>query len=239
MDSIRAVLDSAVFLWLWAFSSAVAWALLTYDLWMKNRGLMPLMRVVWLLTVAYSGLLGLAIYFFAGRAQIPRDDLARKSFRSVAHCYSGCGAGEIVGVWLALGLLGLSQLWVALVTFILAYCSGVALTVGPLLQDGVPPRRALRDAVYSETASIVVMEATAISVGLWLGGNSGLGDARFWSSIVVSLSLGLVVAYPVNVWLIHRGVKEGMHDPRHHQRGDSHEAGSEHGSAQQGHAQHS
>ena len=32
--------------------------------------------------------------------------------------------------------------------------------------------------------------------------------------MVVSLSLGLLAAWPVNVLLIRFGVKEGMHDPR-------------------------
>ncbi len=38
---------------------------------------------------------------------------------------------------------------------------------------------------------------------------SGCG-VLFWSSLVVSLSLGFVTAYPVNPWLVRRGVKSGM-----------------------------
>lgn len=41
-----------------------------------------------------------------------------------------------------------------------------------------------------------------------------MGDIRFWSSLLISLTCGLVAAYPVNVLLIHYGVKEGMMDPR-------------------------
>ena len=41
-----------------------------------------------------------------------------------------------------------------------------------------------------------------------------MGDAIFWSSLIVSLTAGLVAAYPVNVLLIRFGVKEGMMDPR-------------------------
>jgi hypothetical protein len=74
--------------------------------------------------------------------------------------------------------------------------------------------RAIRDAVISETPSIFVMEVVAIGVDLWLAGEAGPAQALFWSSLVVSLTCGLIAAYPVNVLLIHYGIKEGMMDPR-------------------------
>lgn len=174
----------------------------------------PLMKMVWLFTVAYSNLIGLAIYFYSGRRQIRKDSLWRRSFRSVAHCYSGCGAGEITGIVLSVGLLSLGNLPTALITFTLAYVFGFALTVGPLMQEGVEFRRAVLDALWSETPSITVMEIVAIGADLWLSGDATLGEPLFWSAMIVSLTLGLFAAWPVNVWLIHAGVKEGMMNPR-------------------------
>jgi hypothetical protein len=82
------------------------------------------------------------------------------------------------------------------------------------MADGVAFATALKDALLSETASIAMMEAVAIGVGIWLSGSAGLGDVLFWSSMLVSLTLGLLAAWPVNVALVALGVKEGMHDPR-------------------------
>ncbi|MBD3162793.1 MAG: DUF4396 domain-containing protein [Candidatus Eisenbacteria bacterium] len=195
-------------------TSAVALALLFRDLRRKNPEIMPLMKAVWGLTVAYSGLLGLAAYFYSGRKQIARDSLARRGLRSTAHCYSGCGMGEIIGVLVTVGILAAAQPIVVAVTFSLAYVFGILLTVGPLMQEGIAKRTALKDAVISESASIVVMEAVAIGVDLFLAGDAGPGDTLFWSSLVVSLSLGFLAALPVNVLLVRYGVKEGMHDPR-------------------------
>lgn len=132
----------------------------------------------------------------------------------MAHCYSGCGGGEIVGVIIAAGLLSLNNWWIAAITFTLAYIAGMLMTIGPLTQEGVPLKRATKDAFYSETASIVVMEAVAIGVDIWLAGEATMGEPLFWSSLVFSLSMGLLAAYPVNVWLVKRGVKEGMHNPK-------------------------
>lgn len=198
----------------WAALVAFALAVLVADLRRKNAHLPSLMKFVWVLTVANSGPLGLAVYFYAGRKEIRDDNLPRRAFRSVAHCYSGCGIGEVLGIVIAVGLLGLGNLPSAALTFSLAYLFGFLLTLGPMLQEGAALGVALKDTFVSETASIVVMEATAISLDLWLGGGAGMGDALFWTSLYLSLSAGLLAAYPVNVLLIHRGIKSGMADPR-------------------------
>lgn len=207
-------MTSPAFLWTWALCMIASVVVLWRDLRTHNPQIGGLMKWVWYFTVVYSGPLGLAVYYYSGRRQISRDSIWRRAFRSVAHCYSGCGAGEIAGVILTVGLLGLGTGWVAGVTFVFAYAAGFVLTVGPLMQEGVALRRAVWDAIYSETASITVMEIVAITADLWLAGDAGMGDAVFWSSLVFSLSMGLLAAYPVNVVLIKLGVKEGMHSPK-------------------------
>lgn len=214
MDMLHTIFSSPAFLVVWALLAIASLGILIRDLRTRNSHLMPLMKMVWGLTVAYSGPLGLAIYWTCGRKEIPDDRLWRRSFRSVAHCYSGCGMGEIVGVIIAAGLLSLGNIGISVTTFILAYVAGYALTVGPLVQGGVAFHTAMWDAVLSETPSIAVMEFTAIGVNRLIGGNTGIGDPLFWSALVLSLTCGLIAAYPVNVLLIRFGVKEGMMDPR-------------------------
>ncbi len=215
MQTIVAIISSPAFLVVWAMLMLPSLAILVRDMQRNNKHLMSLMKWVWALTVVYSGPLGLLIYWTTGRKEIATDSLYRRAFRSVAHCYSGCGMGEVAGLIIAVGLLSLSTPWVVAVTFTLAYVAGYALTVGPLMQEGVPLRTALKDAFIAETPSIAVMEIVAIGVDLTLAGDATLGDVRFWSSLIVSLTCGLMAAYPVNLALIHFGVKEGMMDPRH------------------------
>ena len=214
IEAFRSVLSSPAFLITWLVFAGISLAVLIYDLRRNNTGLGSLMKWVWGFTVLYSNVIGLAIYFYSGRRQIRRDSVWRRGFRSVCHCYSGCGAGEITGVFVTVGLLSLSNLWVAAITFTLAYVFGFALTMGPLMQEGETFREALRDAAYSETASIAVMEVVAIGADLYLAGEATMSDVLFWSSLIVSLTLGLAAAYPVNVILVHLGVKEGMMNPK-------------------------
>jgi hypothetical protein len=213
-DLILGVLTNPAFLIGWGIVLVLSLAILLRDLGTRNSHLMSLMKVVWVFTVLYSGPLGLWVYWVSGRKEIADDAAWRRGFRSTAHCYSGCGAGEIVGVFIAAGLLSLGNWWVAIITFLLAYVAGFALTAGPLIQEGVSVRQALRDAFVSESASITVMELTAISVDLWLAQNATMAEGRFWASLVFSLSVGLLTAYPVNLLLIQFGLKEGMHSPK-------------------------
>lgn len=39
-----------------------------------------------------------------------------------------------------------------------------------------------------------------------------MGDVFFWLALAFSLSIGFLVAWPVNIGLVNFGVKEGMSD---------------------------
>ena len=213
-ENLRAILSHGELLAGWAVLSALSVAVVVHDLRRNNAHIAGLMKAVWVLTVLYSGPLGLLIYYYAGRKEIPNNSIWRKGFRSVAHCYSGCGAGEVTGVTIAAGLLVLGNWGVALTTLAFAYLFGYAMTFGPMVQEGVPVKEAAIDTFYSDTATIAAMEVTAIGVDLWLASEAVMGDVLFWTSLIVSLTVGLVAAYPVNLLLIALGVKGGMGDPR-------------------------
>lgn len=222
IDTLQAVLGSPVVLITWALLAIGCAAWTATDLATRNRPLGGLMKVVWILTVLYSGPIGLLIYHRTGRGQIPRDSLWRKSFRSVAHCYSGCGLGEIIGVVLSVGVFALGNTGTVALTFACAWLVGFGLTVGPLVSGGQSLGSAVKDTIVVETLSIAAMEGVAISSDLILAEGAGLAEPLFWGSLILSLSLGLFAAYPVNVALIALGYKEGMHDPRHMVYGHAH-----------------
>lgn len=104
-------------------------------------------------------------------------------------------------------------------TFALAYAFGSALTVGPLVQEGVGLGEAMLDALYSGTPSITLTEVAAIGTDLLIAGRAHVGDLLFWGALVFSLSVGFVVAFPVDAALVYFGVKEGMKNPAEMGRG--------------------
>lgn len=103
--------------------------------------------------------------------------------------------------------LGLGN-WSTIVLSVgLAFGFGYLLTMLPLLRAGVVLGAALRLAFASDTVSIAIMELVDNAIVLAIPGamDAGLGEFRFWGSLVVSLLIAGLVAFPVVRWLISRG----------------------------------
>jgi hypothetical protein len=132
--------------------------------------------------------------------------LTRSAVDATLHCLTGCAIGEILGMVLATAL-GWGNAASIAVSIVLAFCFGYAVTVGPVVRAGVPPRRAFRLALASDTVSITTMEIVDNGFILLVPGAiaAGLADGLFWWSLIVSLAIAFVLTVPVNRFLIARG----------------------------------
>jgi hypothetical protein len=132
---------------------------------------------------------------------------SRLAFQATIHCLTGCGIGEVLGLGGAT-LVGLGNLPSIVLGIVLAYAFGYGLTLVPLLRAGMPFARASAVTLAAETLSITTMEIVDNAVVLGIPGamDAGLRDILFWASLAVSLALAFVAAYPVNRWLIARGL---------------------------------
>ena len=135
-----------------------------------------------------------------------RQSLNRSALQATMHCLTGCAIGEVLGMVIATALNWGNAASIA-ISIVLAFFFGYALTIGPVLRAGVPPRRAARLAVASDTVSITTMEIVDNAFILIVPGAiaAGLGDALFWWSLGVSLVIAFALTLPVNRWLIARG----------------------------------
>ena len=135
----------------------------------------------------------------------------RLAFRATLHCLTGCGIGEVVG-FVAGTAAGLSNLATLLLGIVLAFGFGYGLTLVPLVRAGMPVARASGITFASETLSIVTMEIVDNVVVLAIPGamDAGLADLLFWGSLAVSLAVAFVAAFPVNLWLITRGLGHAL-----------------------------
>lgn len=138
-------------------------------------------------------------------AHDPRS-LNRVAVQATVHCLSGCAIGEVLGMVLGTSL-GWGNAATVAVSVALAFVSGFALTMRPLLAAGLGVRRALGLALAADTASIALMEVVDNALMLVIPGamDAPLTSLFFWGSLLFALAVAGVAAFPLNRWLIARG----------------------------------
>jgi hypothetical protein len=134
------------------------------------------------------------------------DSLNRLAVSATVHCLTGCSIGEVAGMVIG-SACGLGNWPTVALSFVLAFVFGYSLTMLPLLRGGIRFRTALGLAFASDTASIIIMEIVDNAIMLIIPGAmvAGLTDMLFWGSLVLSLGIAGVAAFPVVRWLISRG----------------------------------
>ena len=213
-----------------AFVCAI-WIL--YDIFGRGyRQHMWIMEAVWPITALYFGPVAVWAYYRWGRPQSHKwmeeyGEPKGKSFSAttavgVSHCGAGCTLGDIIGspaVVFVFGwkLFGLYLFAKYVVNYILAYIFGIAFqyySIKPMQNLSVG--QGIKEAIKADTLSL-----TAFQVGLygWMaimqlvlfpGETLHPNYATFWFLMQIGMILGFFTSYPVNWWLIKKGIKEPM-----------------------------
>ena len=168
--------------------------------------------------VAMHDHLGHHRHHHAPAADVPTPaSLNRLAWNATVHCFTGCAIGEVLGLALATAL-GWGTLASLITAVVLAFSIGYAFTLVPLLKSGLTLTTAVSLALAADTISITVMELVDNALMLVIPGamQAGLTEPWFWGSLVVSLAMAFVVAYPVNRWLIARGRGHAAVHGHHH-----------------------
>lgn len=210
-----------------------AW--ISFDLFFKrHRQQMRVMETVWPITALYFGPVAVWGYRRFGWPKSPRwrnehgygnEPPVRPGWSSVAtsvaHCGAGCTLGDLVAEWCVFGL-GVTIANLALVPeYIGDFVAAVAL--GIVFQYfAIAPMRGLAfKKGLLEAAKADVLSLTAFEIGLfgWMaltqlvffsGPHLTPDHAAYWFLMQVGMIVGFFTAWPVNLWLIHQGVKEAM-----------------------------
>ena len=144
--------------------------------------------------------------------------LTRTAVQATLHCLTGCAIGEVLGMVISTAF-GLGNAVSIVISVALAFLFGYGLTLRPVLDAGIPFRRAAGLAFASDTLSITTMEIVDNAFILLVPGAiaAGLSDSLFWWSLLVSLVIAFAAAVPVNRYLIARGKGHAvMHAFHHH-----------------------
>ena len=153
----------------------------------------------------------------AEASRAARRSLNRTALSATAHCLTGCAIGEVLGMVIGTAT-GLGTWTTVVLAVALAFVFGYGLTMLPLLRAGIDATHAVRLALASDTASIALMEVVdnVIMVAIPGAMHAGPTSVLFWGSLAVSLLIAGTAAFPLNRWLIRRGMGHALIHARHH-----------------------
>jgi hypothetical protein len=202
-----------------------------------GRGYRQRMRVmewVWPVTALYLGPVAVWAYLRFGRSasgrwlretgrdRPPEHPRWASTAVGVSHCGAGCTLGDIVAEFAVFGLgatiAGQALLAEYVGDYVLAIAFGLAFqyfAIAPMRGLGV--RKGIAAAAQADILSL-----SAFEIGLfgWMALQSLVlfpaphhirpDTPVYWMGMQAGMILGFLTAYPVNAWLIRRGIKEAM-----------------------------
>jgi len=207
-------------LWIWFGLTALSVAYVTWDLFTSTPE-MKVMKYGWVLVTLYTGPVGLLIYWFSCREPSPGTHeqfiapLWKQAVGSTIHCAAGDATGIIVAAAIT-GYFGLrmgQDIWVE---YAAGFAFGLLIFQALFMKDmmGTSYGEAVRNSFLPEWMSMNAMMAGMLPTMVILMTR----DMRameaispwFWASMSVATLVGVVVAYPVNYWLVKNKLKHGM-----------------------------
>ena len=217
--------------WVSLLTALICAGIVLYDIFTKGyRQKMFIMQWVWPITCLYAGPLALRFYYKYGRRSSPKwqnehegggeyGEVVSTSI-GVSHCGAGCTLGDIIGAnivfFLGLQIVGMGLWPEYIINFSLAFVLGIVFqyySIAPMrtlgFKDGIVA------ALKADTLSLIAFEVGVfgfMALMQFVLFPSGIhpNEAAYWFLMQIAMLLGFATSYPVNVWLIKRGIKEAM-----------------------------
>ena len=223
---------------LWFVLTALAVVFVVVDL--QSTPVPSVMKWGFVLLTVYTGPIGAFLYVLGCREPLPglhERYIAvrwRQVLGSTMHCVAGDGVGILAGAIVASQLTLAHPLEIAL-EYGLGFAFGWTIFQALFARGmaGGSYRRALATTFLPEFLSMNLLMAGMMLIAslgrIVVGGRLSPLAPAFWFVMSMALLAGFVTAYPINWWLVAKGLKHGMmtvRDPaaRHDVRGPSHAA---------------
>lgn len=140
---------------------------------------------------------------------------------STLHCGAGCTLADLLGEWLlffvpvAIGGSLLAGSWVT--DYLLALLFGIGFQYAAIRgMHRIPRGEAVIRAAKADFLSLTAWQAGMygwMAIAMFILGDGTAAPRTsfwFWFMMQIGMCCGFIVSLPVNVWLIRKGIKEGM-----------------------------
>ena len=205
----------------WFALAAASTAYVAWDQF-RNNPEPTVMRVAFILVTLYMGPLGLLIYVLADKEPRPGTHeqftapLWKQGVGSTIHCVAGDATGIILAAAVT-AMFGLPMRIDLLVEYAAGFIFGLFIfqalfmrrIMGGSYWDNV------RQTLLPEFMSMNAMMAGMAPVMSFLMMGRDMRamvptELLFWGVMALGVVVGFLVAYPVNVWMVKRGLKHGL-----------------------------
>lgn len=198
------------------------------DLISGHKQHMWVMNIVWPITCLYSGPIGLILYFKWGRLSTQKAVRKAKSLGKenpgkkkpfwqitalgATHCGGGCTLGDLIAEWIIFfapfTLFGKKIFAAWLLDYAFAFILGIAFQYFTM-RGGL--KRAIKaDSLSLSTWQLGMYGWMAIATFAIFGHELEKTSPVFWFMMQIAMCFGFLSSYPVNWWLIKKGIKEKM-----------------------------
>jgi hypothetical protein len=205
---------------LWFILTAGSLIFVVWDL-LYRTPTMWVMKLAWILIILYAGPIGLVLYLLACREPLrgTHEQFIAAHWKQAVGSMMHCVAGDATGIILAAAVVfhfGLPNG----IDIIVEYCA--AFVVGLLIFQALFMKSmlggnyfvAVRKTFFAETVSMNMVMLGMIPVMIILmsriPGSDDPMQPTFWGVMSLATMVGMVTAYPINSWMVAKGIKHGM-----------------------------
>ncbi len=207
-------------LYLWYVLVLGSLIFLIYDL-VTNTPATWVMKLAWVLVIFYTGPFGLFIYFLSCRQPLPGTHDAfikphwKQTVGSILHCLSGDVTGIVIGA-IIISFFVVSNGIDLIVEYVAGFACGLLIfqSIFMLPMLGGNYFNAVRKTFFAEFVSMntlmVGMFPTMLVLKYFLPLGREPSSIVFWGVMSAASIIGSLTAYPINSWMVRRGIKHGM-----------------------------
>jgi FtsP/CotA-like multicopper oxidase with cupredoxin domain len=245
-------IDFVVYAWL--IIAVLSAIYVAYDQFRYNPEA-TVMKWGFVLVTLYMGPIGLLLYVMADKEPAPGtherfvQPLWKQGVGSTVHCIAGDATGIIFAA-VVTALLGF-PMWIdVIVEYVFGFLLGLLIFQALFMRDimGGSYGQNVRRSFLPELLSMNMMMAgmAPVMILLMMGRDMRAmwpTEPLFWFVMSLGVTVGFMIAYPVNVWLVAKGMKHGLMTVRasEHEGSDhahSHDEHAGHGAMGQEHDKH-
>jgi len=205
---------------MWFILTFGSLVLLVFDL-ATNTPTSKVMKLAWILVVLYTGPVGLTLYFLSCRQPLPNthDQFIsphwKQAVGSLLHCVAGDATGIIISAVIVYHFRlpnGIDLIIEYISAFIVGLFIFQALFMLVMYNNNY--LLAVKKTFFAETVSmnmVMVGMIPAMVVLMHFLPNAGNPkQLLFWGVMSVATMVGMITAYPINSWMVRKGLKHGM-----------------------------